>query len=536
LHPRLFRNGVVATAAAALAVGALSASASPATAVPVGGATAWSVLLCKYNDVTTEPRSLQFYREFLTDAGAGRQGVQDYFADQSRGRVTLRGSEVRGWYTLPFTVEQSRSRTRDQRIQDCVDAAAAAGYTVPAGNRVIVSVNAQIDSGAAGGRVLLDPLALNVRFAAHEMLHGYGLDHSYSNDTTYQNADWSQPGEYDDPWDEMSAQNTYAFTTPSFGASAVGLNAFHLDELGWLPRARIVTAGADGRTSATYTLSALETPGTAGVQLLRIPFNAGDLHQYYTVELRRRTGWSAGIPADTALIHEVRNGTPYLLRNVPANRDPIRSLNANGVSISIGAISGNTVPVTVTTDMPNRCLQGYVWREARAGDTVCVTTATRSQVAADNAAALSRWVNGPSGPHTCISGYVWREAFAGDDVCVVPAQRTQAANDNAAAASRRNPARLVAGPNACASGYVWREAGDPDQVCVTTATRSQVAADHAAASSRWVSGPYGPHSCISGYVWREAFLGDDVCVLPAQRTQAAADNAAARSRVARVTG
>lgn len=48
----------------------------------------------------------------------------------------------------------------------------------------------------------------------------------------------------------------------------------------------------------------------------------------------------------------------------------------------------------------------------------------------------SRWVHGAYGPHTCIQGYVWREAFAGDDVCVTTSQRTQAANDNAAAASR----------------------------------------------------------------------------------------------------
>jgi hypothetical protein len=57
-------------------------------------------------------------------------------------------------------------------------------------------------------------------------------------------------------------------------------------------------------------------------------------------------------------------------------------------------------------------------------------------VAADNAAAPSRWVNGPYGPHTCINGYVWREAFTGDDVCVTGAQRSQAAADNAAAPGR----------------------------------------------------------------------------------------------------
>ena len=47
--------------------------------------------------------------------------------------------------------------------------------------------------------------------------------------------------------------------------------------------------------------------------------------------------------------------------------------------------------------------------------------------------------SGPYGPNTCKQGYVWREAMAGDVVCVVPASRQQAAADNAAAASRVVP-------------------------------------------------------------------------------------------------
>ena len=130
------------------------------------------------------------------------------------------------------------------------------GYTVPAGNRIAVITNAQQDSGSAGGRVLLDPGAWNIRFAAHEMGHGYGLDHSFSNDLTYQNASWSQPGEYDDMWDEMSAQHVYGFTTANFGNGGVGFNAFDRDKLGFIPRNRIVTFGADGVSSAPHDCAA----------------------------------------------------------------------------------------------------------------------------------------------------------------------------------------------------------------------------------------------------------------------------------------
>ena len=87
------------------------------------------------------------------------------------------------------------------------------------------------------------------------------------------------------------------------------------------------------------------------------------------------------------------------------------------------------------------------------------------------------------GPATCLNGYVWREAFANDVVCVTPATRTRAAQDNAAAASRRDPSAGY-GPYGCQSGYVWREARASDLVCVTPNIRTQAKADNAAAAAR----------------------------------------------------
>lgn len=88
---------------------------------------------------------------------------------------------------------------------------------------------------------------------------------------------------------------------------------------------------------------------------------------------------------------------------------------------------------------PDTCIQGFVWRDGRPGDHVCVTPDVRSQTAAQNAAAAAnREPNGGTyGPNTCKQGFVWRDAWGGDQVCVVPAVRDQAATDNAAAASRR---------------------------------------------------------------------------------------------------
>ena len=79
------------------------------------------------------------------------------------------------------------------------------------------------------------------------------------------------------------------------------------------------------------------------------------------------------------------------------------------------------------------------------------------------------------GPDTCDQGYVWREAFAGDHVCVHPEVRGQAAADNAAGPSRRQPGGGAYGPDTCQQGLVWRDARPGDHVCVPPATRDQTA-------------------------------------------------------------
>ncbi|MGB3482143.1 MAG: hypothetical protein WBB07_07990, partial [Mycobacterium sp.] len=95
---------------------------------------------------------------------------------------------------------------------------------------------------------------------------------------------------------------------------------------------------------------------------------------------------------------------------------------------------------------PDTCIQGFVWREARTGDTVCVTPDVRARTAQENAAPLANRQpgGGASGPDTCLQGFVWRDAFAGDHVCVKPDIRAQAATDNAAAASRKQANAPVA--------------------------------------------------------------------------------------------
>ncbi|MEU0496034.1 hypothetical protein [Mycobacterium sp. NPDC006124] len=119
----------------------------------------------------------------------------------------------------------------------------------------------------------------------------------------------------------------------------------------------------------------------------------------------------------------------------------MRALSALSLAAALGILAA-ALPAPVFADPlpygPDTCVDGFVWREARSGDTVCVTPATRDQIAAQNAnASANRDPSQASGPQSCSQGYVWREAFDGDTICVTPAVRSATLADNAAAASRK---------------------------------------------------------------------------------------------------
>ncbi len=141
-----------------------------------------------------------------------------------------------------------------------------------------------------------------------------------------------------------------------------------------------------------------------------------------------------------------------------------------------------------------------------------------------------------------MTGYVWREAFAGDRVCVTPDVRDLVRSENTMAGGRREGATAVPvftpplAPMAtvvgrCISGYVWRKARRGDIVCVKPASRTRVAQENRLASRRVnPDGPYGPATCLAGYVWRQAYPGDRVCVTPDIRDLVRSENALADSR------
>jgi hypothetical protein len=104
-------------------------------------------------------------------------------------------------------------------------------------------------------------------------------------------------------------------------------------------------------------------------------------------------------------------------------------------SIKIACSGGAPAGGTAGGD---RCRTGYVWREARRNDHVCVPPEARDRTQAENAVAPDRWnPSGAWGRTTCVSGFVWREAFEGDHVCVTPNIRDVVREENQLGPSRK---------------------------------------------------------------------------------------------------
>ncbi len=75
----------------------------------------------------------------------------------------------------------------------------------------------------------------------------------------------------------------------------------------------------------------------------------------------------------------------------------------------------------------------------QAAPALATTAAVPVLNTAGQAAAALRPADLPHGPDTCKNGFVWREARPADHVCVTPATRQTTSDENRLAASRVDP-------------------------------------------------------------------------------------------------
>ena len=321
----------------------------------------WAVILCKFNDKPAfEPHPASFYRERFTEAGAGQGTEFDYFRQVSYGAVDMTGTKVFGWLPMPshstreLAALKYPARGRNTIANWGIDVAKANRIDLSAFYGVMVVFNSQTDSGASGSHQVVfgyNGADWSPTFNFHEIGHGFDLNHSWS----------ARPDvEYGDRWDIMSAMNVYTFNNSLGQGTGPGMNAFNLKQLGAITAPRIWTV-ANGRSSATVTLAALNRPEAGGYLMASVPPAVGSaLKTAYIVEFRQKRGWDAGIPADTVLVHEVReNGTCYLLSRIERTDAgavevlagqqfsvPERSLT---VSVSSFDSAAGTAKVTIST-------------------------------------------------------------------------------------------------------------------------------------------------------------------------------------------
>src|SRR5215469_4938351 len=325
----------------------------------VTGTTSWAVLRCQLKDtpvpVFTGPYAKdpeQFYADFFAEAGKGKNGLYDYWHDISNGTISLNGTKILPWVPLDVTVSADPKRDRTHQVQDCVNAVedyiadkklTGKEYDLSSYYGLFIIQNApggefgSIQNVTIGGKTLLRGVvffefgSLDISHASHEMGHGYGLDHAF--DMAYKKGcGGGGPGEYCDFWDPLGnpfwSVTTY-FNNPNFGTATCcgsaaqpseqydagpGLNAVHLDELGWIPKGRKFTYNAPelGKecTKKTVTLAALGHPGADGYPKGLVP--SGGTPDFYPIQHRNAAAWDRSTP-DTILIHTPQlkfGGTP----------------------------------------------------------------------------------------------------------------------------------------------------------------------------------------------------------------------------------
>ncbi len=269
----------------------------------------WAVLLCKFNDDSTEPFTKDYYNDLFTASGIGSQNMVDFFRDVSHGNLDLSDTRVFGWYTL----NKKRSEygltgaemlaNRGNLLNWARQAAAANGDDLSQFASVVVCMNVQTDLFGGGDGVVCDLNSMQPRFLGQEMGHFYGLDHSRAE--TIQPCGDDSDVDYKDFWDAMSTAGcAFSAPHPKYSLIGPGLNAANMASRGWLDESRVWKT-SNRSFDTVVQLRPLHRRDLPGYLAARI----GE----YLVEFRSKEKWDAAIPRPAVLIHRFEDNHSYIV-------------------------------------------------------------------------------------------------------------------------------------------------------------------------------------------------------------------------------